>query len=77
MENILITASENSGDIMEDNNNLYLVLASDNQQNKNPLIIGILYIIVVMIDKGIISEINNRQFLLSILASHFDLILYT
>ena len=59
-ENVLAIISEQFGDGMEYNNNLYLVLAPDKHENKNPLIIGILYNVVVMNDKGIINEINNE-----------------
>ena len=60
MQNILSTVSEKFRDVMTNNNNLYFVLASDNPEKKNPLIIGILYNVVIINDQGIITEINNE-----------------
>ena len=59
MENMLPIITRHFGEILEDNKNLYFVLASDNHENKNPLIFLILYNIIMVNDKGIIIEINS------------------
>ena len=60
MQNVLSTVSEKFRDVMTSNNNLHFVLASDNHEKKNPLIIGILYNVLIINHHGIITQINNE-----------------
>ena len=46
--------------IVGNDNNLYLVFASNNDKNINPLIIGVFKNTVVLNDNGIIVEIDGR-----------------